>query len=96
MTTPKYLTVVEEDALVAAAVAAFPGEFTLRGFPGERFRVSPSASYYSAGGGDYNMPSTVYLYTERLTEDGTWRAFAKGTPAELRREIGERLTPWVG
>jgi hypothetical protein len=70
----------EQAPAVAAAVALFPGEFGLRGFPGEVFRVSKSASYYSTTYG-------VLLYTERKCEDGVWRDFAKGSPDELRAQI---------
>ena len=65
---------------VEKAVAEFPGEFGLRAYPGERFRVSESASYWS----DYeNRP---LLYTERYV-DGEWRDFAKGTAEKLRSEM---------
>jgi hypothetical protein len=70
----------EKQEAVARAVAEFPGEFGLRGFPGERFRVSPSASYWS----DYeNRP---LIYTERFV-GGEWRDFAKGSAEKLRDEL---------
>ncbi len=60
------------------AIAEFPAEFGLRAFPGERFRISEAACFVSEG--------RVVLYTYVL-RDGNWLAFAKGSPAELRREI---------
>jgi hypothetical protein len=71
---------MEKQKAVEKAVDEFPGEFGLRAFPGERFRVSRSASYWS----DYeNRP---LLYTERF-KDGEWRDFAKGTVEKLRSEM---------
>lgn len=71
---------MEKQRAVERAVAEFPGEFGLRAYPGERFRVSESASYWS----DYeNRP---LLYTERYV-DGEWRDFAKGTAEKLRGEM---------
>lgn len=70
----------EKSDAVARAVAEFPDEFGLYAFPGERFRVSESASYWS----DYeNRP---LIYTERF-KDGQWRDFAKGTVEKLRSEM---------
>ncbi|HYX21768.1 MAG TPA: hypothetical protein VFA98_13060 [Thermoanaerobaculia bacterium] len=70
----------EKQEAVARTVAEFPGEFGLRAFPGDRFRVSERASYWS----DYeNRP---LLYTERF-KDGEWRDFAKGTAEKLRGEM---------
>lgn len=59
---------------IADAVSQFPPEFGLRGFPGERFRVSLRDSYVSDG--------VVMVYTER-DAGGMWLAFAKGTVGEL-------------
>jgi len=58
------------------AVSAFPEVFGLRGFPGKKFTLSVRASYIASDG-------TVMLYT--LTEEGL--PFAKGTVAELTREV---------
>ena len=70
----------EQSAAVSAAVARFPGTFQLRGYPGETFRVSRRASYYSDTYG-------ILLYTERLCEDDVWRDFAKGTESALTAQI---------
>lgn len=77
-------TFEERNAMVAAAVAKFPGEFGLWAYPGHTFRVCPRASYFS----DYE--NSVLLYTQRLCEDGVWKDFAKGTEAELRSQIVRR------
>jgi hypothetical protein len=69
----------DEQALVAAALASFPRQFGLRGFPRDVFRCSETDSYVCDG--------SVVVYTERRGEDGVWRAFAKGAPAEVRREM---------
>lgn len=73
----------EQKAAVAAEIAKFPSEFGLRGFRGERFRVSEAASYYSSSSG-------VVLYTERLErrdDASQWLSFAKGSPEELRAQV---------
>lgn len=72
-----------ESEMVAQAIAQFPKEFGLRAYPDKRFRISESASYVSS----YPAPDTIYLYTVILNDDGVWRCFCKGTPAELRREL---------
>jgi hypothetical protein len=87
---PETLTIDEEREAVAAAVAEFPEEFGLRGYPGKIFRVSPTASYYSPGWerDGFRSPAGVQVYTQVQDDDGgTWRDFAKGTVEELRREI---------
>ena len=61
-------------------IAKFPEEFGLANFPGKKFRISRYDSYYS---NDFGLQ----LYTHMLCEDGKWRAFAKGTVAELQREL---------
>ena len=75
---------------VKAAVAEFPGEFTLKDprVRGLRFRVSEMDSYWSDG---YGSPM---VYTEIWREAGDcgnkeagWLSYAKATPAELRREM---------
>lgn len=75
---------------VKAAVAEFPGEFTLRDprVRGLRFRVSEFDSYWSDG------EESPMVYTEIWREAGDcgnkeagWLSYAKGTPTELRREI---------
>ena len=72
-----------EHEIIAEAMAKFPKEFGLRGFRGDRFRISASASYCSR----WQDADTLQLYTQRLCEDGTWRDFAKGSPSELAREV---------
>lgn len=69
--------------LIADQIQTFPTEFGLRAFPGDRFRISPRASYVNDAG-------IVQLYTQRLnTTLITWQDFAKGSPEELRRELVE-------
>lgn len=63
---------------VSKAAAKFPESFGLRGFPGQRFKINKAASYESP-----INSGNVLLYV--FTEDG--KAFSKGTPSELRREI---------
>lgn len=72
---------MQQAQLVAEQISQFPAEFGLRAFPGDRFRISPAASYVNDDG--------VMLYTERLNSEGIWQSFAKGTAAELRREVTE-------
>ena len=70
--------VVSDDEKIRAAIARFPTTFGLRGFPGDVFRISPTASYVSGG--------RVLLYTQR--KDGNqWLDFSKGSESELRREV---------
>jgi hypothetical protein len=82
------------DAAVKAACAQFPTSFHLRAHEGT-FRVSERNSYVSNG--------VVIVYTQRLlsveeykrmysrpaepTEEDRWVDFAKGTVAELQRQI---------
>lgn len=64
------------------AIALFPARFGMRRFPGDVFRISTQDSYV----GDNGEP---ILYTERLSPqtESYWLAFAKGTVAEVRREV---------
>lgn len=64
---------------LADTLASFPARFGLRGFPGDVFRCSETDSYTDDRG-------AVVVYTERLV-DGKWLAFAKGSAAEVRREM---------
>ena len=82
------------DTTLTVAIAKFPSTFGLRAFPGDTFRVSPSASYMTdAYRWDHETNTTVrvtpvpMLYTERLCEDGVWRDFAKGTTEELLQNV---------
>lgn len=53
--------------------------FGLRGFPGDTFRVNTTNSYIGDDG-------KLVIYTDRW--DGSmWRAFAKGSEAELRANM---------
>ena len=67
-----------DDTKIRDAIARFPATFSLRGFPGDLFRLSPTASYVSDG--------SVILYTQRKKGD-RWQDFAKGTEPELRGQI---------
>lgn len=68
-----------DQELIVATLVTFPQQFGLRGFPGDTFRCSETDSYVDS--------ESVVIYTERLCEDGIWRAFAKGSVAELRKEF---------
>lgn len=70
--------------ILQGIAARFPATFGLRGFPGETFRVSVDASYFPAL--DVRDESRAILYLARDTGDG-WACFAKGTEAEIRREL---------
>lgn len=77
------LTMNNNDPKMIHALAQFPGEFALVGFPGDVFRVCPGASFMRG-----NIP---ILYTQRLGASGEWIDFAKGTVDELRDQV--RLLP---
>lgn len=66
-------------------IARFPATFGLRRFPGETFRLSLDASYFPRLLD--SDESLALLYTERLCDDGEWRDFAKGSLAQLMREV---------
>lgn len=66
--------------------STFPAEFGLRAFPGKRFRLSDSASYFNGGIGEYTE-QTLVLYVERHTGGDDWRDFVKGSAEELRANI---------
>ena len=68
----------DETRAIADAAAQFPETFGLRAFPGERFRISPRASYMSG--------EKVVLYTQ-VRQGEAWVDFAKGTPAEIRAQV---------
>jgi hypothetical protein len=67
---------------IAAEIANFPPTFGLRAYPGDVFRISRTASYFS----DYPALGTLYLYTQVRRGD-QWLDFCKGTSAELRAQI---------
>lgn len=80
MKTPTYN---EQQKMIADAIASFPPEFGLRAFQGARFMIDQSASFWSSSEG-------LLLYTFIQQEENgekVWRAFGKGTPEELRRNI---------
>lgn len=58
------------------------GEFKLRAFPGERFRLCEQASYVDGNG-------NVILVVQRFMpgSDGVWKDFAKGSLYELLKEV---------
>lgn len=71
--------VVSDDEKIRDAIARFPATFGLRGFPGDVFRLSPTASYIDSS-------RRLILYTQRKTGN-QWLDFSKGTEPELRREV---------
>lgn len=79
------MTRSEQRDYIQKVADEFPKTFGLQGFPGETFRIGIRESYFVD-----NSPtpsSTMYLYTQRLDAKGEWLDFAKGTPAELRRQV---------
>jgi hypothetical protein len=68
---------------IAAEIYKFPATFGLSGFPGYLFRISRDASYIP----NRSKAEEVMLYTQVMCANGRWADFAKGSPAELRREI---------
>lgn len=73
----------KEQKIVDETIKQFPESFGLRAFPGQRFRLSRSASYFRGPGEAVGL----MLYTEVLKENGQWSDFCKGTIEELRRNI---------
>jgi hypothetical protein len=69
---------IDDSAMIAVAIKNFPPTFGLARFPGERFRIEPSACYVSDG------RVMLYVYVQR---NGEWLAFSKGTVAELSGQI---------
>ena len=67
--------VASAEEQIAQAIAEFPETFGLRGFPGQRFSLSPRSSYVRGG--------EVVLYT--VTAEG--KDFAKGTVCQIRAEV---------
>jgi len=70
----------EQREEVKKAVAMFPAEFGMTHSPGRRFRISPTASYYS------EHAAGVLVYTQ-IFLDGEWLDYAKGTVMELREVL---------
>jgi hypothetical protein len=79
------VTVEQMQARRAEIASTFPASFGLRGFPGRTFRIAVRSSYWKAS--DSLAESNFVLYTEALNPDGTWTDWAKGSPAEIRREM---------
>jgi hypothetical protein len=82
--------VVERDShdgevmMLRELIGTFPAEFGLRAYPGDRFRISESASFFRR----FGDPSSIQLYTQRwCDEDGSWKDFCKGSEQELRRQV---------
>lgn len=78
----------EQDRAIDAAIRTFPKRFGLRAFPGKTFKIVRSHCLWDTGeyhGYPQNEPGPL-LYTFVQDED-QWLAFAKGSPAELRREL---------
>ncbi len=71
----------DECKAIALVIATFPAEFGLCAFPGDRFRIGERESYFGGPGN-----GTLMLYTQRWN-GREWCDFAKGTEAELRRQI---------
>jgi hypothetical protein len=71
----------EQREMIAKVIATFPATFGLRGYPGEIFRLSLDASFFSD-----STSKALYLYTQRQDGD-KWSCFVKGTESELRRNI---------
>lgn len=81
----------KEQKMIDEAIARFPYTFGLRAFPGDVFRISASASYFTGPG---ECGGTLMLYTQRLRNEphkghggDDWVDFAKGTEAELRAQM---------
>lgn len=64
---------------IAEAIASFPETFGLSAYPGDRFKISRTASYISD-----SLGLQLYVQVER---DGQWVDFSKGTPVELRAQV---------
>ena len=87
------MTYTEEKVLIKEAASKFPEEFGLKAFPGDVFRISESASYYSAGYDNEwgKCEPGVLLYAQILLPDGkTWSDFSKGTTTEFAQEVVQR------
>ena len=64
---------------MARVIETFPQEFSLRGFPGQRFRINPRASYYSLDQG-------AQIVLDIQTEQG-WVNFCREGAERLRAEL---------
>jgi hypothetical protein len=70
----------EKEKAVDDAMELFPETFGLRAFPGDTFKISRASSFWS------DLEECPMLYTY-IRKGDQWLCFAKGSPAELRREI---------
>jgi hypothetical protein len=82
---------VDQAGIIDDEVASFPSRFGLRAFPGETFRIERSACFWDNGMylGKPDHPEGPMLYVYVHTDTGVWMSFAKGDPAEVRREMVE-------
>ena len=65
---------------VTDAAIDFPAAFGLRDFPGQTFSIMLADSFVGNDG-------SVQLYVYAELDDGSWRAFARGTPEELWAQV---------
>lgn len=75
---------------VVLAASAFPATFGLYAFPGEVFRISIGASFWSDRGHEREYgPGACgpMLYTQRRVGTDDWKDFAKGSFDELRGQV---------
>jgi len=80
MVDPREMSFTEQQTTIAEAIERFPDEFGLCNFPGKKFCIVQSASYFGSDG----LMLYTYVWND---ESNKWLAFAKGTERELRREI---------
>ena len=66
--------------MIGDIAGSFPGEFQLRGFPGQWFRVNVENSYVTEYG-------EVRLYLDMRDTRYDWVSFGKGTVDEVKREM---------
>ena len=69
-----------QEELVRYEAGKFPAEFGLRAFPGRRFLVDVTQSFWSDVSG-------CQLYVFERLPDGSTRAFSRDTPERLRRKV---------
>ena len=72
------MTYQDKQEAISKAASRFPKTFGLRGHKGE-FRVCHLSSHFAFGG--------VVLYTQKFCGLEGWLDFAKGSEAELLREV---------
>lgn len=74
----------KEQKEIDRVISTFPDEFSLKAFPGSRFRISRHNSYFRGPG---ECGGELMLYTQKYVFDVGWIDFAKGTEAELRKQV---------